>query len=378
MSRKLATITKVKEIFPIEDADLIEAVIMTTNGWVCVARKGEFAPGDFGVYFEIDSFLPKEERYAFLDGKSNKRMDGIEGYRLRTIKLKKQISQGLLLPLPQFPEIVEPHEGDDVTELLKIKLYEPQDNLPDYKQFTRGCSMRPFPPFIRKTDQERIQTLDGIRLKALDGKKYEVTEKLDGTSVTIYYLEGRFGVCSRNWEVARITHESWFQRIIRRLKSALFCCGFNRRSDVSKSIYEDISRKYLLQDTLPALCRTIGVNLAIQGEIVGQKVTSNRLKLDFVEIYVFDVFNIDTQEYLNAEPRYDIVSQLGLQHVPIINREYELNLTSTPIDKLIETADGISILSDNPREGLVYKSQDVSKRVSFKTISNNYLLKHGL
>jgi RNA ligase (TIGR02306 family) len=378
MSRKLATITKIKEIFSIEGADFIEAVTMTTNSWVCVVKKGDFAPGDFGVYFEIDSFLPQEKRYAFLDGKSNKIMNDVEGYRLRTIKLKKQISQGLILPLSQFPEIVEPHEGDDVTELLKIELYEPQDNRPDYKQFTRGCSMCPFPPFIRKTDQERIQSFDEIRLKALNGRMYEVTEKLDGTSVTIYYIDGQFGVCSRNYEVARITHESWFQRIIRWLKETSCGWGFKRRSGISKSIYEDMSMRYKLQETLPALCKELGIDLAVQGEIVGQKVSSNRLKLDFVDFYVFDIFNINAQEYLDVKQRYEIVSRLGLQHVPIINREYVLNLEVTPIEKLVEMADGVSILSDNPREGLVYKSRGDSEHVSFKTISNNYLLKHSL
>jgi RNA ligase (TIGR02306 family) len=186
MSRKLATITKIRKTSPIEGADFIEAATMTTNGWVCVVKKGEFMPDDFGVYFEIDSFLPKEERYDFLDGKSNKTMNGVEGYRLNTVKLRKQISQGLLLPLQQFPEIVKPHEGDDVTELLKIELYE----TPEIHAAvgTQGCTAGKFPHFVRKTDQERIQSIEENRLQDFLCEDFEITEKLDGTSATYNWI----------------------------------------------------------------------------------------------------------------------------------------------------------------------------------------------
>jgi RNA ligase (TIGR02306 family) len=380
MSRKLATVTKVKEFFPIEGADRIEAAIMTTNNWVCVVKKGDFDANAWGVYFEIDSFLPKEERYSFLDGRSNKTMDGIEGYRLKTVKLKKQVSQGLLLPLSSFPEITNPQEGDDVTELLNIKLYEPPDAHQSGRQMSNDCKLRPFPSFVRKTDQERIQSLGTLQLLMLDNRKYEVTEKIDGTSATYYFHNGRFGVCSRNHEVSTAFDKmNIFQRVIHWITKTLLRKKIETNSGTSKSVYEDMAIKYNFRKTLPELCQELGVNLAVQGEIAGTSISSNRLKLDRADFYVFDVFNINKQEYMDAEERYEIARRLGLQHVPVIDKSYTLNLSETPIEKLIESADGKSALSDNPREGLVYKSRnDNSSQVSFKVISNNYLLKHSL
>ncbi|MDR2170602.1 MAG: RNA ligase (ATP) [Planctomycetaceae bacterium] len=375
--RKLATVTKVKELRPIEGADFIEVATMTTNGWVCVAKKGDFNVGDFGVYFEIDSFLPKEERYAFLDGRSDKKMNGTDGYRLRTIKLKKQISQGLLLPLSDFPEITKPKEGDDVTELLKVKLYEPTDNRPT--RMIGGSPMRRFPAFIRKTDQERIQSFDTVRLEALNGKQYEVTEKLDGTSVTIYYRCNHFGVCSRNYEVACTEfYRSLFAKFKHWIKRIFFKDEFEKRFGFSRSIYEEMSVKYNLHEKLPELCRELHINLAIQGEIVGTNVSDNRLGLNDVDLYVFDVFNIDTQKYVDAYVRYDIVNWLGLKHVPVICESYALCLDETSVKELVDTAFGRSKLSDKIREGLVYKERGEFSQYSFKTISNAYLLEHKL
>ncbi|MDR2440776.1 MAG: RNA ligase (ATP), partial [Planctomycetaceae bacterium] len=94
MRRQLATIQRVKALRPIPGADSIETCLMEGNAWEVVVRKGEFNVDDYCIYFEIDSFLPKEERYSFLAGRSDKIMNGEQGYRLRTIKLRGQISQG--------------------------------------------------------------------------------------------------------------------------------------------------------------------------------------------------------------------------------------------------------------------------------------------
>lgn len=381
MSRKLATVTKIKEIIPIEGADRIVAITMTTNNWVCVVSKSDVVGGDLGVYFEIDSFLPKEERYAFLDGRSNKTMNDVEGYRLRTIKLRKQISQGLFIPISAFLELTNVRIGDDVTELLGIKLYEPPDVQVRKRLVSGNCPMRSFPPFVRKTDQERIQSFDAVRLQLLNNKKYEITEKLDGTSVTFYYGAGRFGVCSRNYEVATTFDKTLFQRFVHWVKKTLKTFWgdyFKKRYGFSHSVYEDMAIKYNLRETLPALCKEYGVNYAIQGEIVGTHISVNRLGLNTTDFYVFDVFDINAQKYVDAYKRYDIVCQLGLSHVPILDKTYTLNLEETPIEKLVEVANGKSVLSDNLREGLVYKARGDSSEMSFKVISNEYLLKHGL
>ena len=97
--RKLATIQKIKEILPIEGADAIELAIV--NGWkVVVGKNVEHKEGDYVIYCEIDSFLPIKEEFEFLRKSSYKKMaDGTEGFRLRTIKLRGQVSQGLIIPI---------------------------------------------------------------------------------------------------------------------------------------------------------------------------------------------------------------------------------------------------------------------------------------
>jgi RNA ligase (TIGR02306 family) len=382
MSRKLATITKVKELLPIEGADLIEVATMTTNGWVCVAKKGEFAIDDFGVYFEIDSFLPKEERYAFLDGRSNKTMDGIEGYRLRTIKLRKQISQGMLLPLSEFPEITNPQEGDDVTELLGIKLYE----IPETHATTGTPCHKAgrFPYFVRKTDQERIQAIKDDRINSFACINFEITEKLDGTSATYYYKNGHFGVCSRNIELQTAFNKNFFQRCIEWFRKKFLWRQFEKRFGFPKSVYEEMAVRYNLNEKLTEYCKTHKRNFAIQGEIVGTNISNNRLKLDTVDFYVFDIFDIDKQQHLDACDRYDVMRRLGLKHVPVI--DYCYHFEKKPLQEMIEFANGKSELSDEPREGLVYKSRSeyyntshgIELQISFKIISNEYLLKHGI
>ena len=154
MERKLATIETVKELKPIPDADLIELAIV--RGWQCVVKKGEFKPGDKGVYFEVDSFLPLDDKYEFLKKTSYKQMREEYGYRLKTCKFRGQISQGLFLPLKQFDELKDMvfDIGDDVTKELNIKLYEPP--IPAH---LAGEVKGAFPTFLRKSDQERIQNL---------------------------------------------------------------------------------------------------------------------------------------------------------------------------------------------------------------------------
>jgi RNA ligase (TIGR02306 family) len=378
MSRKLATITKIKKTLPIEGADFIEAVTMTTNGWVCVAKKGDLTPGDFGVYFEIDSFLPKEERYAFLDGRSNKTMNDVEGYRLKTVKLRKQISQGLLLPLHYFPEITKPQEGDDVTELLKIELYEAPVKMSSRSgQF--GQPAGKFPSFVRKTDQERIQSLNETQIQALEHKTYEITEKLDGTSATYYYNRKHFGVCSRNLELKTSFGKNFFQRCIEWFRKKVLWRQFKKQFGFPKSIYEEMAALHNLDKTLPEFCKETGHHYAIQGEIVGATISNNRLKLNDIEFYVFDIFDIDKQTYLDATERYAIAERLELRHVPIIEAEHVLRFDETPMEQMIKSADGKSVLSDQKREGLVYKQRGGEPwAVSFKIISNAYLLEHGI
>ena len=169
--RKLATIRTVTEILPIKGADMI--VLAVVDGWKCVVKKDEFKAGDSAVYCEIDSFLPIKPEFEFLRKSSFKRMGDKEGFRLRTVKLRGQISQGLLLPISVLGR--EPQPGEDITEELGIEKYEPPT-----PTCLSGKVVGPFPATVQKTDEERIQNL-AIDFKSYKYRTFFVTEKLDGT-----------------------------------------------------------------------------------------------------------------------------------------------------------------------------------------------------
>ena len=213
MERKLATIRIIDDIRPIEGADMIELV--TVGGWnVVVAKEVGHKVGDHVVYCEIDSFLPIREEFEFLRKSSYKKMGDQEGFRLKTIRLRGQVSQGLILPMSVFGDFGwTAYEGLDVTEKLGIVKYEP----PIPAELS-GKVKGSFPSFIPKTDEERIQNLT----KEYQEWKYQskhlfyVTEKLDGSSATYYFKDGEFGVCSRNLELLE-TEGNSFWKVAREL-----------------------------------------------------------------------------------------------------------------------------------------------------------------
>jgi RNA ligase (TIGR02306 family) len=221
-------------------------------------------------------------------------------------------------------------EGKDLTDELGILLYEPE--LPNTKE-AKGV----FPYFINKTDQERVQNLDDI-----PDNIYEITEKLDGTSCTIYYNNGETGVCSRNIEL---------------------------KPDMA-GIYQEFYDRY--KGKLEEYCQEHGRNLALQGEIVGIKLQGNPYKFNEKHFYLFDIFDIDKQEYVLPEERYNINNYLNCEHVPIVEKFGYFK----GMDEEIKQADGLSLLNPTVnREGLVFKS--TTQNFSFKIISNNYLLNKG-
>ena len=332
--RKLASIRKISDIQIIPGADMIELAIV--DGWkVVVAKNVEHKVGDMVVYCEIDSFLPIKEEFEFLRKSSYKKMsDGTEGFRLRTIKLKGQVSQGLILPLKdlQLPNKDLLEVGMDVTNLLGISKYEPP--IPaELSGKVKGL----FPSFLRKTDEERIQNLSD-EYENLKQHKFYVTEKLDGSSATFYSKDGVFGVCSRNLELLE-TEGNTFWKVARELK---------------------------LEEWLTSQ----DVNYSIQGELIGESIQGNPYKIKGQTVGFFNAFNIDTQEYLGLEEFEKLISSMGLKSVPILDREFTLPDT---IDELLTYADEKSVLNSNfDREGVVIRSLD--RKISFKVISNKFLL----
>jgi RNA ligase (TIGR02306 family) len=335
--RKLASIRKISDIQSIPGADMIELAIV--DGWkVVVAKNVEHKVGDMVVYCEIDSFLPIKEEFEFLRKSSYKKMsDGTEGFRLRSVKLRGVVSQGLILPLKDLQlsnkDLLE--VGMDVTKELGIVKYEPP--IPaELSGKVKGL----FPSFLRKTDEERVQNLSN-EYENLKQHKFYVTEKLDGSSATFYSKDGVFGVCSRNLELLE-TEGNTFWKVARELK---------------------------LEEWLTSQ----DVNYSIQGELIGESIQGNPYKIKGQTVGFFNAFNIDTQEYLGLEEFEKLISSMGLKSVPILDREFTLPDT---IDELLTYADEKSVLNSNfDREGVVIRSLD--RKISFKVISNKFLLNGG-
>ncbi|RBL90030.1 RNA ligase (ATP) [Chitinophaga flava] len=332
MERKLASTVVIDDLQPIEGADLIE--VATVKGWKLVVKKNEYQVGDHAIYCEIDSFLPEKEEFEFLRKTSFRKMAGIPGFRLKTIRLRGQISQGLLLPVSVLSGYAYTL-GEDVSAMLGIVKYEPP-----VPASLAGVARGNFPSFIPKTDEERVQNLSKVYEKYRQHTFY-VTEKLDGSSATYYYRDGVFGVCSRNYDLEE-TPDNSFWKVARELD-------------------------------LPAKLAALGKNIALQGELIGEGVQKNPYCILAQTVRFFNVFDIDTSTYLSLETFKEIIQQLELQHVPILDEAFTLPET---VDQLLLTAEGASVLSPAgkhvEREGLVIRSTD--RRISFKAISNKFLL----
>jgi RNA ligase (TIGR02306 family) len=336
MERKLASIRVIGDIQPIEGADMIELSIV--DGWkVVVAKNVGHKVGDMVIYCEIDSFLPIRDEFEFLRKTSYKKMsDGTEGFRLKTIKMRGQVSQGLILPMSVVEYTnVDFEVGMDVTNLLGISKYEP----PIPAELS-GKVKGNFPSFLRKTDEERVQNLtkEYEEYKS-SGRKFYVTEKLDGTSATFYYKDGVFGVCSRNLELLE-TEGNTFWKVAREL---------------------DLENKM----------RDFGVNISLQGELIGEGIQGNPYKIKGQTVKFFNLFDIDLHVYQSLAHLGRALGIMGLKMVPIVDEFFNLPET---MEELLKYAEDKSILNSNfDREGVVIRSND--RTISFKVISNKFLLK---
>lgn len=334
--RKMARIVKIDAINPIPDADAIE--VATVGGWKVVVKKGEYSVGQLAIYCEIDSFIPSTiASFLTKPGHQPKVYEGVEGERLRTVKLRKTLSQGLLLPMSVMTDngvlVQILNEGEDVSEALGIVKYEP----PVPAQLA-GLVKGNFPSRIPKTDQERVQNLKREVESLPSGVLFEVTEKLEGSSMTCYLIDGVFGVCSRNLDLKRDEANSfWKVAIDKDIEGKMRECGDG--------------------------------DWAIQGELIGNGVQGNIYKMGGMDFYVYDVYNINAGDYLRPVYRRALIERMGLNHVPVINTGASLGT----VEEIILQADGKSVLnSKQDREGIVFKQIDGG--MTFKAISNIYLL----
>lgn len=345
---KLATVQRISSIVPIDGADKIEQAKIL--GWTVVVEKNKYKENDLVVFCEVDSLLP-------LDNPAFEFMSKYH-YRIKTIKLRGVVSQGLVFPMDIINVYLAPLSrpvdiGEDVTEFLGIKKYEKPTPLGGLNQ----VKFSTFPFFVPKTDEVRIQSELGL-LDELRGQPAYMTVKCDGTSMTVGHRGGEFFVCSRNNKIPV------------------------EESD-KDNLYWPIVKKYGLDTKLPPLG-----NIAIQGELVGVSVQGNRLGLENRDWLVFDIYDIDAHHYYSFDEQQALIEKLGLKAVPLVVSNFIFDLS---LEKLLEQADGkysgsywgYSLKTDNLREGVVVRpmkemySTTLKSRLSFKVISNKFLLGGG-
>ena len=341
--RKLASIQNIKYVKPIPDADSIETVGVL--GWEVVSKKGEFQPGHTCVFFEIDSLLPDIPEFEFL--RKSCWNENLKKYRLKTVKLRKQLSQGLALPTTVFPILAGLTAGADVTELLNIEKYEP----PIPAQIVGDARSFSWP--ISKTDETRVQLDDEYGfIEQLTGNPYYITLKLDGTSSTFLIdpKDDTYHVCGRNYSYKENeSHNFWH-----------------------------ISRQYNIEQGLRDLWNS-GKKIAVQGEVVGPGIQKNPLGLANHDLYIFNVVDIITNSKLCLDESLEIVNKLGLRFVPIIDKGSRFDYTQ---DDLLDKARGKykehfpSAKDSQDREGIVIRS--ICGNISFKAINNDFLLKESV
>lgn len=342
--RKLASVQMVGEIRPIENADSIECAVIL--GWTVVVKKGEFKAGDKCVFFEIDSILPDREPYKFLGEPKAE----YNGYRLKTIRLRGQLSQGLAIPIEQFGFDKDYEIGTDLTDILEVRKYEPP--VPEEEGAKPSSRVWEIP----KTDEERYQSNPGL-VESLKGKEYYASVKLDGTSMTVILNineddEPEVNVCGRN------------------------TCY----TESSNNKYWKVAMNYDMKKKMLDYYEKTGKRLAFQGELIGPKIQANKMGLKANDMYVFNVFMADGKQPFDKcdlDTALSIVKELGLKFVPI-EMTGVFNYNSADLQDLTKIKYNKYFEGANPKqniEGLVFRSKDM--KVSFKVVSNEFLLKGG-
>ena len=386
--RALAYTVIVDEIREIPGYDRVEHA-RVGGWWIIVAKADNIKPGDMCVYFEVDSKVPAtDERFAFLEKRN---------YKVKTLKMCKVFSQGLLMPIALFPEIKSAEVHTDVTDLLGIKYAVDEDNerkankvnkdkkyqsmaarhaklfrKPFFRWLMRrewGRKLlfvffgkkkdnpRGWPthfPYIHKTDEERCENLAHIVL----GYKEPliVTEKLDGTSTTfILERKGRnkyeFYVLSRNVRQADEKQECYHDH----------------------NIYWDMAFKYDVENKLRKFLENYpkAEYVCIQGESVGS-VQGNPLKLAEDDFYVFNFIDSVNGRWASTDGK-TMAEEMGMRWVPILDTNY---MMPADMEEFKQMATAPSVVNPNVmREGIVLR--DPTNDFSFKNVSREYLMKHN-
>ena len=400
--RELAYVVLIDGIEPIPGYDRVETAIV--GGWHIIVQKDQFKVGNPAIYFEIDSRVPKDkECFAFLEKRN---------YKIKTLKMCKTISQGLLMHASDFGWEITPtnspktepvgilddkgnyHSVDDesrfLTKILGVTYADDEDNqrkapsADKYKKmaqrhpnifkkpwarwlmkrawgrkimflfFGKKKDKRGWPAWVAKTDEERVQNMPWI-LK--DDGNWIATEKIDGTSTTFTMKRGKFGkrefyVCSRNVAFDTIDKPCYYDT----------------------NVYWEMAKKYDMYNVLNRLLEMYPKEewITIQGETYGAGVQKRDYSMKDHDLAVFNLI-FSTTGRLDSIRMRNIMDRFSIPIVPILEEKIKIN-QFVDVDAILAYADGNSVVDGKPREGIVFRSEDGAR--SFKAVSNNFLLKY--
>jgi RNA ligase (TIGR02306 family) len=348
ITRKLVTVQVVDALDPIEGADRIE--VASVLGWKVVVQKGLYKVGQMVAFFEIDSFLPVSPIFEFLR-KSSYRVtkDLGEGFRIKTCKLRGQISQGLLMPLHEVGVLYADRDqvGRDITEEMRVRKWEPNAQV-----LLSGAAAGNFPSYVPKTDEPRVQNLTREK-EAWSEDTFVATIKEDGSSMTVFVEvddvddgnNWRVGVCSRNWEVKDEDNNTYWK------------------------VAKDIG--------LVAALQQMGLPFAVQGELVGPGIQKNPAGYDKLHFKVFNIWLIGEGRYATPSERHAMIVSINtifrtsIEEVETLSGLVAGVANQSTLDVFIKQA---NTLTGQEVEGIVFKSVQHPER-SYKYINPNYLLK---
>ena len=375
--RKLAHIEIIENITPIDGADMI--VVAHVLGWECVVKKDEFKVGDKVIYIEVDSIVPDKPEFEFLRERN---------FRIRTIKLRGQVSQGLVLPLPK--KLSSLSVGTDVTKELGIVKYitpsEREEEKQNQREIEKSNKLKKFmlrysffrrlflskkqksgfPFWVQKTDEERIQNLHwNAFYEQYKDKKVYITEKIDYQSVT---FTGKM-IPKYSGLLGKLLPLKKFQFVV---------CSRNLTTNDKNSLYWKIARQYNIEQILRE-----NPTLTIQGEQGNTNVQGNKYGITKPRLWVFNIIDHEKNYHYDWNEMFDFCEKYGLGVVPVLDNHWDtltwygkLSEVGSTVNEWVEFSKGKSIYADIPREGVVVRCIENGKKIfSYKVINPDFLLK---
>jgi RNA ligase (TIGR02306 family) len=334
---KLASIEVIKSIKNHNNADSLE--LCEVLGWQTVVKKGIHKEGDKVVFITIDTIVPRYHWSDFLADAKNPD----KPIRLKNIKLRGEFSSGLVIPLSEFSsDLFKDYElGTDLTEILGITKY-----IKEIPANLSGETLGDFPTsIISKTDEDNGLNDPKLVEKVLNHDSHiTVTSKLDGSSITLIVEDGVLTqVCTRNLS----------------------------KKETENNTFWKAARKLTIPENWTG---------TIQGELCGNGIQRNQLKLNDIKLFVFQI-SVDKKYMTYQEMRDFCESSLHCDVVPLVcelGLEENIKLWINPLQKLQELADKQKYPSGLEGEGIVVRPSSYPKGYSsrrplgFKLINRNY------